>query len=70
MKRNATIITVILLPLLIAPLAMALAEPDEGIVINRMNVNAELYENSSVKVTIIAEVFVTENYNGLSLIHI
>ncbi len=68
MKRNATMLAITLLlimaPSLLAQVIKASAEPSKSAFINRMNVNAELFENSSVKVTIIAEIIVPDEYNG------
>ena len=64
MKQNATMIAGILLPLLIMSVVNIAAGPNPDVVINRMNVNAELFENSSVRVTIIAEIIVSNEHNG------
>ncbi len=68
MKRNATMLTIImLLPMILCSFASIIevsGEPSNGAFINRMNVNTELFENSSVKVTIIAEIVVSDKYNG------
>ncbi len=64
MKQNATILTGILL-LIMAQLSFHSAGgPVAGVTINKMNVSTELYENTSVKVTITAEIVVDEEYNG------
>ncbi len=64
MKQNATILAGILL-LIIAQLSFhSVGGPVAGVTINKMNVSTELYENTSVKVTITAEIVVSEEYNG------
>ncbi len=68
MKRNATVLVIILLPIMIssllAPVMEISGEPSKSAFINRMNVNAGLLENSSVRVTIIAEILVPSGCNG------
>ncbi len=59
----ATILMLAIMPSLLSPVIMIFGEPNKGAFINRMNVNAELFENSSVKVTIIAEIIVPSEYN-------
>ncbi|MDK2372484.1 MAG: MarR family transcriptional regulator [Candidatus Korarchaeota archaeon] len=64
MKQNATILAGILL-LVMAQLSFhSIGGPVAGVTINEMNVSTELYENTSVKVTITAEIVVSEEYNS------
>ncbi len=58
---------IMLLPMMLCSLTSIIGvsdEPSNGAFINRMNVNTELFENSSVKITIIAEIVVSDKYNG------
>ncbi len=64
MKQNATILAGILLLLMAQMTFHSAAEPVASVTINKMNVSTELYENTSVKVTITAEIVVSEEFNG------
>ncbi|RDD53430.1 MAG: winged helix-turn-helix transcriptional regulator [Candidatus Korarchaeota archaeon NZ13-K] len=65
MKRTAKVllgIALLLIPL--SSIAIG-AEPPQEVTITRMVVTAELFENSSVKVTVIAEIKVPRNFTGV-----
>lgn len=64
MKRNAKFwLHLVLLLMILSSLRIG-AEPQQDVTITRMNVKAELFENSSVKVTITAEIKVPSNFTG------
>ncbi len=64
MKRNATILAGLLVLLGAQLVFNSAAGPPPSVIINRMNVYTELYENTSAKVTITAEIVANDGLNS------